>query len=172
MRRRDVERQVRYESRQSGCLALGKLQDKPRQGRGVDDRMLEGTLQAAADQPRVERVVAVLDQHRAVGEAQKRAPRIAELRRADEHRAVNVMAAVRIWVDGRLAVHERVKKRERSMQLEALGSHLEHEEGRVARRLHVQRDELRLIEPRLAPDLGSVDRDLFPSDRFHGPSGF
>jgi hypothetical protein len=105
MGRRDVEGKVCHEPRQSGRLAFRELQHEPRQGRGVDDRMLEGALQAATDEPGVESVVAVLNQHRALSKAQESPAGVAELRCADEHRAVDVMTPVRIWVDGRLAVH-------------------------------------------------------------------
>jgi hypothetical protein len=69
MRGRHVESELLHEPRQAGSLALRNLQDEPRQGRGVDDRVLERTLQAPPDQPRVERVVTVLDEHGALSEA-------------------------------------------------------------------------------------------------------
>jgi hypothetical protein len=110
MRRRHVKAEHLDELRESGCLALRELEHEPGQGRGVDDRMLERTFQASTDQPGVERVMAVLDEHRALREPKERAAGIAKLRRADEHRAVDVMAAVRVRVDRRLAVDERVEK--------------------------------------------------------------
>ena len=170
MRGRDVEGQVCHEPRQSGRLAFGELQNEPRQGGGVDDRMLEWALQAATDEPGVERVVAVLNQDRALSKAKEGSARVAKLRCADEHGTVDVMAPVGIWVDGRLAVHQRVEERKRPIEPEALRADLQHEEGRVSGRLHVEGDELRLAKPCLGADFGSVDRDLFPGDRFHGPA--
>jgi hypothetical protein len=54
--------------------------------------------------------MAVLDQHGTVGEPQEGTARVAELRRADEHRAVDVMAPVGVRIDRRLAVDERIEK--------------------------------------------------------------
>jgi hypothetical protein len=170
MCRRDIQGQVRHKPRESWRLPLRKLQDQARQGRGVDDRMLEWALQAATDQPGVEGVVAVLDEDGALGEAQEGPSRVAELRGSDEHRAVDVMAPVRVWVDRRLAVHERVEKREGAIQAEAFRANLQHEERRVARCLHVKRDKLRLVELRMRAHLGRVDGDLLPGDGLHGPA--
>jgi hypothetical protein len=94
--------------------------------------VLEWALEAAANQPGVESVVAVLDQHGPSRETQEGPARVAKLGRADEHRAVDVMAPVRVRVDRRLAVHERVEERKRSVQPEALGADLEDEERRVS----------------------------------------
>jgi hypothetical protein len=130
--------------------------------------MFERALQSTADEPGVEGVMAVLDQDRAVSEAQEGPTRVSKLRRPYEHGAVDVVAPVGVRVDRRLAVDKGVEERQRSVKPEALGADLEHEEWRVARRLHVEGDELSLIEPRARADFGSVDRDLFPGDRFHG----
>ena len=133
--------------------------------------MFERALQSTADEPCVEGVVAVLDQDRAVSEAQKGPTRVSKLRRPDEHGTVDVVAPVGVGVDRRLAIDKCVEERQRPVKPEALCADLEHEEWRVTRRLHVQRDELSFIEPRVRSDLGSVDRDLFPGDRFHGSPG-
>ena len=69
MRGRDVEREQLDQFREAWSLAFRKVQDQASQGRRVDDRVLERALQASTDEPRVERVVAVLDEHGAVGEA-------------------------------------------------------------------------------------------------------
>jgi hypothetical protein len=172
MSRRHVETEHLDKPGQAGRLALGELEDEPGQGRGVDDRVLERTLQPSTDEPRVERVMAVLDEHGAVSEPQEPAAGIAKLRRADEHRPVDVMAAMRVWVDRRLAVHERVEEGKRTFEPEALGSHLQDEEWRVAGGLDVQRDELRLFEPCLRFDLRGVDRDLLPGHGLHGSARF
>ncbi len=120
MSRRDVEAKLGHKPLQARHLTLRKLHHQPRQRGGVDDRMLERALQATADEPRVEGVVAVLDKDRTLGEAQERAPRILEDRRADEHRAVDLMAPARIRIDGRAAVDERVEEGERLVESEAL----------------------------------------------------
>jgi hypothetical protein len=75
--------------------------------------VFERALQASTDEPRVEGVVAVLDQDGAVRETQEGAAGIAKLRRADQHRAVDVMPPVRVRIDRRLAVHQRVEEGER-----------------------------------------------------------
>jgi hypothetical protein len=169
---RHVETEHLDEPGQSGRLALGELEHESRQCGRVDDRVLKRALKAATDKPRIERVVAVLDEHGALGETQERAAGIAKLRRADEHRPVDVMPAVCVGVDRRLAVHQRVEEGERTVKPEALGADLQDEEGRVAGGLDIQRDELRLFEPRLRCDLGGVDRDLLPWHRLHGPARF
>jgi hypothetical protein len=94
--------------------------------------VLEWALEAAANQPGVESVVAVLDQNGPSRETQEGAAGVAKLGSADQHRAVDVMAPVRVRVDRRLAVHERVEERKRSVESEALGADLEDEERRVS----------------------------------------
>jgi len=106
----DVQRELLDQPRESRSLSLGELQNKPGQGRSVDDRVLERALQAPADQPRVERVVTVLDEHRSMGKAQESPARISKLRCADEHRTVDVVAPVGVGVDRRLAIDERVEE--------------------------------------------------------------
>ncbi len=171
MSRRDVEAELLDQPGQAGSLALGQGEHESRQGGRVDDRMGEWALQAAPDEPGVERVVTVLDQDRPLGEAEKRATRVLELRGAYEHRAVDVMAAARVGVDGRPAVDERVEEGERATELEALGPDFEHQERRVARGLDVERDELRLFEPRFRADLGGVDRNLLPRHQLRRAAG-
>jgi len=110
VRGRDIERQHLDELRQAGGLAFGQLEHESRQGGGVDDRVLERALEAATDEPRIKGVVAVLDQHGALGEPQESSARIAKLRRPDQHRPIDVMAPVRVRVDRRLAVDKRVEE--------------------------------------------------------------
>jgi hypothetical protein len=124
--------------------------------------MRERAFQAAADEPRVERVVAVLDQYRPEGEPQKGAPRILELRRADEHRSIDVVALARVGVDGSATVDKRVEEGQRAAEAKALGADLQHEERCVSRGLDVEGDELRVLQRSLVADLGRVDRDLLP----------
>jgi len=168
VRRRHVQLEHLDEPGEAGGLSLGELEHQARQRGGVDDRVLERALEAPAHQPRVERVMAVLDEHGALSETQERTAGVAKLRRADEHRPVDVVAPVRVWVDRRLAVDERVEEGERAIQPEALGSDLQDEERRVAGGLDVQRDELRLVKWRLGLDLRGVDRDLLPWHGLHG----
>jgi hypothetical protein len=146
MRGRDVERELLDKPRQPRCLALRKVQHESRERGRVDDRVLERALQPSADEPRVERVVAVLHQHSAVCEAQEGAAGIAKLRSANQHRAVDVVAPVCVRVDRRLAVDQRVKEGERAGELEALRADLQDQERRIARALDIERDELRLVE--------------------------
>lgn len=171
MRGRHVETEHLDEAGQAGRLALGKLEHKPGQGGGVDDRMLERTFQASAHQPGVERVVAVLDQDRPLRKAEKGAAGVAKLRRADEHRPVDVMAPVGVRVDRSLAVHQRVEERERAVEPEAFGADLQDEERRVTGRLDVKRDELRLVQPGFGLDVRCVDGDLLPGHGLHGSAG-
>ncbi|HXI96102.1 MAG TPA: hypothetical protein VNG04_08235 [Candidatus Acidoferrum sp.] len=172
MSRGDVEREVLDQAREARRLAFGKLQHEARQGRGVDDGMFKRALEPTTDQPCIEGIVAVLDQHGAVRETQEGAARVAKLGCADEHRTVDVMAAVGVGVDGRLAIDEGVEKGERAVQPEPLGADLQHEKRRVSGGLDVEGDELRVLEPCLRPDLGRIDRDLLPRHRLHGPARF
>ena len=68
MRGRDVELQLVHQPRKPGRLAFGKVEHQPRESRCVDDRVLERAFQSSTDEPRVERVVAVLHEHSAVSE--------------------------------------------------------------------------------------------------------
>jgi hypothetical protein len=134
--------------------------------------VLERALQPTADKPRVERVVAVLDQHRAVCETQERATSVLEFGRSDEHRPIDVVALPGIRVDGSAAVDECVEEGKRAFEGESLGAHLEDQEGRVARRLHVERYELSVLESGAPAHLRRVDRDLFPRHQLRGPAWF
>jgi hypothetical protein len=134
--------------------------------------VLERALQPTADKPRVERVVAVLDQHRAVRETQERATSVLELGRSDEHRPIDVVALPGIRVDGSAAVDECVEEGKRAFEGESLCAHLEDQEGRVARRLHVECYELSVLESGAPAHLRRVDRDLFPRHQLRGAAWF
>jgi hypothetical protein len=168
----DVEVKLFDESGKTWRLALRQVEDEPREGGGVDDRMLERALQAATDQPRVEGVVAVLDQNGALRETQKASPCVLELGRPDQHRAVDVVSLACVGVDRGAAVDEGVEEGKRAPQGEAFGADLQDEKGGVARRLHVQGHELGVAEGGLGPDLGCVDRDLLPGDEPGGAARF
>ncbi len=124
--------------------------------------MLEWTFEPATDQPGIERVVAVLNENSALSEPQECPARIPELWRADQHGAVDVMALARVGVDGRAAVDQSVEERKRAIETESLGAELEDQEGRVARRLDVDRDELGILQPGQRTQLGCIDGDLLP----------
>lgn len=171
MGRRHVEPELLHEAGQPWRLPFRQIEHEPRQRRGVNDRMLERALQSATDKPCVEGVVAVLDEHGAVRETQESAPCVLELRRADQHRAVDVVTLARVRVDGRAAVDQRVEEREGAFQGEPLRSDLEDEKRGVAGRLDIERDELRVVECGLRTDLGSVNGDLFPGHEFAGAPG-
>jgi hypothetical protein len=85
VRRRHVETELLHQARQPRRLTFGKVEHEPGQRRRVDDRMLEWTFEAATNEPGVERIMAVLDENRAVSESQERPARIPELGCADEH---------------------------------------------------------------------------------------
>jgi hypothetical protein len=134
--------------------------------------VLERTLQSTADEPGVEGVVAVLDQHGAVSEAKESPARVSKLRCPDEHGTVDVVAPVRVRVDRRLAVDQRVEERQRAVEAEALRADLEDEERSVTGGLHVEGHELRLVEPGLGTNLWRVDRYLLPGHGLHRPARF
>ena len=85
MCRGHVKAELLHQPRQPRRLTFGEVEHKPCQRRGVDDWMLEWTFEAATNQPRVERIVAVFDENSALGEAEERPSRVPELGRADEH---------------------------------------------------------------------------------------
>jgi hypothetical protein len=85
VRRGHVKLELVHQARESGRLALGKIQQQGGKGRGVHDWMCQRAFEASADEPGVECVVAVLDEDRALGEAKEGATRIAELGRPDQH---------------------------------------------------------------------------------------
>jgi hypothetical protein len=166
--RGDVDSKLFDQPGQAWRLAPGQVEDQPCQRRRVDDGVLERALQAAADEPGVERVVAVLDEHGGPRESKEGAPGVLELGRADEHRALDPVPAPRVRVDRRPAVDERVEEAQRAVEREALRADLQDQERRVPGRLHVQGDELRGVERRAAPHLRRVDGYLLPWHRLGG----
>ena len=162
MRGRDVELELLHQPRETRCLSLRQLEDQPGQSRRVDDRVLERALEPAADEPGVERVVAVLDEDGAAGESQEPAPRILELRGADEHGAVDQVTLAGVRVDRCAAVDQGVEEGQRALEGEAFRPHLEHQERGVAGGLDVERDKLSVLQRSGEADLGRVDRDLLP----------
>jgi len=169
--RRDIEAQLLDQPRQPWRLAFGQLENEPRQRGRVDDRMLERALQAASHEPGVEGIVAVLDEHRPLPETKESTARVFELRGADQHGAIDVMALARVRVDGRAAVDEGVEEGKRSVQGEPLGADLEHQERRIAGRLDVEGDELRVRERCVLFHLGGIDRYLLPRDQLGRTAG-
>jgi hypothetical protein len=110
VRGRDVEPKLLDQAGEPRRLTLREIENEAGQRRGVGDRMLERAFQPAPDEPRVERIVAVLYQHRPMGEEEECPSRILELGSADEHRAVDVVPLARVGIDGRAAVDQRVEK--------------------------------------------------------------
>jgi len=162
MCRRDVEVQQLDQRGEPRRLPFGKLKHQPRQSGCVDDRVLERALESAPDEPGVKRIVAVLDQHRALRETQECPTRILELRGADQHRALDVMTAACIRVDGCAAVDEGVEEGQWAVELESLGADLQHEKRGVAGGFDVQGHVLSFLERGLRFQLRGVDRDLLP----------
>jgi hypothetical protein len=130
--------------------------------------MLERDLQTTPHQPGVEGVVAVLDQHGAPCKAKECLAHVSELRRADQHGAIDLVAPAGVWVDGSSAVNQRVEERERAVEPESLRPDLEDKERRIAGGLDVEGYELRVFERCVRSELGSIDRDLRPQHRLGG----
>jgi hypothetical protein len=124
--------------------------------------VLERGLEASPDEPGVEGIVAVLDQHSALSKTQEGPPRVPELRGADEHGTVDVVAPARVRIDRRAAVDQRVEEGQRTCEREPLRADLEHQERGVAGRLDVKGNELRVLKLSLGTELGSIDRDRLP----------
>jgi hypothetical protein len=160
VRRAHVEAQLLDHARQARCLAAGQLEHQPGQRRGVDHGVLEGLPEAPADQVGVEGVMAVLDQDRAPGEAQEGGAGIAEAGRADQHRAVDLVALLRVAIDRRPGLHQRVEERQRPRELESLGADLDHQEGRVAGRLDVEGHVLGLLDRGVGGDGRALRQQL------------
>jgi hypothetical protein len=156
----DVQLQRLHHPGQARGLATRQVEDQPGQRRGVDDRVLERPLEAAADQVGVEGVVAVLDQDRAPRKAQEGGPGIPEAGRADQHRAVDLVALLRVAVDGGAGLDQGVEEGERAREPEAFGADLDHQEGGVAGRLHVQGHVFRLVERGVRGDRRALRQQL------------
>jgi len=163
-----------HEAGQAGRLARRQLQHQPAERGGVHHRVLERAAQPAAEDPGVEGVVAVLDQHRAAREVEEAAARVAELRRVHQHLAIDQVPALGVGVDRRPRVDQGVEEAQRAAEPEALGADLEDQEGPVAGGLDVDRDVLGLVERSLRADRGEVrlrPRRL-PDDQLRRPPGF
>ncbi len=145
MRGRDIELQLLDEPRQAWGLAFGKLENKATQRRRVDDRVYKGTLESTTDQPRVECVMAVLDEHGTMREAQKRTTRVLEFGRTDQHRAIDVMSLSRVGIDRGAAIDQGIEERQSAVEGEPLGTKLENQKWSVAGGLDVEGHELCLI---------------------------
>jgi hypothetical protein len=130
--------------------------------------MGQRAFQSSPDQPRVEGIVAVLNQDRPLGKTKEGPARVSKLGCADQHRSVDVVALLGVRVDRRSAIDKGVKKRERARQLESLGSELEHQKRCVAGRFDVDGDELRIVQHGLRAEVRRIDRDLLPRHRLGG----
>jgi hypothetical protein len=169
----DLDLQCLDKARQPRRLAWRELEDGPPEGGGVDDGVLERTRQAAAEDPGVERVVAVLDEHGAASEVEERSPGVAELRGVHKHLALDQVAALGVGIDRRPGVDEGVEEAQRASEPEALGPDLEDQEGPVAGRLDVDGDVLRLFEKSVRADRreAALISSGLPGDRRRGPAG-
>ena len=132
--------------------------------------MLQRALEPPSNEPAIEGVVAVLDQNGALGEPKERPACVAEFRRSNQHRPVDVMPLLGIGIDRCPAIDEGVEEGKRARQLESLRAKLQHEEGGVACRFDVDGDELGIVQQRLRAELWRVDGDLLPGDRLRRPT--
>src|SRR4029077_18536351 len=133
--------------------------------------MLERDRQAAPHEPGVEGVMAVLDKHRAARKAKECLAHVSELRGADQHGTIDLVAPASIWVDRSSAVHQRVEERKRAVEPESLGPDLEYQEGRCAGGVDVKGHEMRLDERRVLPELWRIDCNLRPRHGLHRAAG-
>ena len=158
----DLDLQRLDQAGQARGLTGRPLQDQAGERRGVDDRVLERPRKAAAEDPGVECVMAVLDQDRSTGEMEEGAAGVGELWSVDQHLAPDQVPPLGVGVDRRPAVDQGVEEAQRSAQPEALGADLEHQERPVAGGLDVDGDELRLRQRRVGADRGQL---LVPAHR-------
>ena len=173
MDRFDPDLQRLHEPGKARGLARWQLEEHPPQGGRVDHRMLERTAEAPAEDPGVEGVMAVLDQDRAAGEVEERTPGVGELRRVDEHLALDQVPALGVGIDRRPGVDQGVEEAERATESEPLGADLEDQEWPVAGGLDVDRDELGLLQRRARADRREVvaPLDRLPCDEPGAASG-
>ena len=146
MDRLDLDLQRLHQPGQARRLAGRQLEHQPAERGRVDHRMLERTAEASAQDPGVEGVVAVLNQDRPAGEVEEGSARVGELRRIDEHLALDQVPALGVGIDGRAGVNQGVEEAQRPAQPEALGADLKDQERAVAGGLDVHRHELGLLE--------------------------
>jgi hypothetical protein len=158
--RAGLDLQLLDHARQSRRLTGRQVEDQPRQGRGVDNRVLERRREAAAHQVGVEGVVAVLDEDGAAGEAEEGSPSLPEAGSADQHRAVDLVPGLRVAIDRRARFDQRVEQRQRLVEPEALRANLDHQERGVAGGLDVEGDVLSLFQPGLGRDRGELPGQL------------
>ena len=75
----DLDLEGLDEPGQAGRLSRRQLQDQATERGRIEDGVLERPGEATAEDPGVERVMAVLDQHRGAGEVQEGAAGVREL---------------------------------------------------------------------------------------------
>jgi len=144
-----VQLQLLHDPGQARGLPAGQIEDQAGEGRRIDDGVLQGRLEAASDQVGVERVVAVLDQNRTLGEPQKSTADLGEAGCVLQHVAVDLVPLPGVGVDGRPSVDQGVEGAQAALQVEPLGPDLDHQERRVAGGLDVERHELGELERRV-----------------------
>jgi hypothetical protein len=128
--------------------------------------VLEGPRQAAPEDPGVEGVVTVLDQHRSAGEVEEGPASIAELGRADQHLTLDQMPALGVGVDRSAGMDQGVEEAQRATQPESLRPDLEDQEGPVAGGLDVDSDIFGFGQWRVRTHRDEVDLGIrLPGDR-------
>ncbi len=173
MDRLDLDLERLHQACEARRLAAGQLEHQAAERRRVDDRVLQGPGEAPTEDPGVEGVMAVLDQDRAPGEVEEGPPGVAELRRIDEHLALDEVPPLGVGVDRRPGVDEGVEETQRPAQPEPLGTDLEDQEGPVAGGFDVHRHELGFLQRRLGADRREViaTLDRLPRDELGSPPG-
>ena len=170
----DLDLQRLHQPGQPRRLAARQLEDQAAEGRRVHDRVLERPGQAPTEDPGVEGVVAVLDQHRPPGEVEEGPPGVAELGRVDQHLALDQVPPAGVGIDRRPGVDQGVEQPQRTAQPEPLGADLEDQEGPIAGGLDVHRHELGVFKRRVGADRGEVVATVprLPGDQLGCAAGF
>jgi tryptophanyl-tRNA synthetase len=144
--RLDLDLEQLHQPGQPGRLAARQVEHQAAEHGRVDDRVLEGSRESPTEDPGVEGVMAVLDQDRSPGEVEEGPPGVAELGCVDQHLALDEMPPLRVGVDRRPGMDQRVEQAQGPAQAEPLGADLEDQEGPVAGGLDVDRHELGLVQ--------------------------
>ena len=108
--RLDLDLQDLDQAGQARSLAGRQLEDQAAERGRVEDRVLEWPGKAAAEDPGVEGVMAVLDQDGAAGEVEEGAAGVRELGGVDQHLALDQVPPLGIGVDRRPAVDQGVEE--------------------------------------------------------------
>jgi hypothetical protein len=169
----DLNLQRLHQAGKPWRLAARQLEDEAAERRRVDHRVLERPGEAAAEDPGVEGVMAVLHQHGSPGEVEKGPSCIAELGCVDQHLALDQVPPPGVGIDRSTGVDQGVEQAQRPAQPKPLGADLEDQEGPVPGGLDVHRPELGLLQKRLRADRRIVVAQLgrLPGDELGSPTG-